>query len=525
MNIQSTSSRNSRTIRRIVLILAIAAAAALSVGLLYRRMTPAAKSNIPVFITARGALDITVIEAGTIAPSEQIILKSQVEGRSTILFLVSEGTQVKTGELLVELDATNLEDRRIEQAIRAENAEAAFIRSRENLEVVRNQAQSDVEKAGLARQFAIEDLEHYKAGQHPNRLKELEARITLAREERQRAEEKLKWSQVLFDEKYLSESEIQADELSVRKAALDAELAENNLTLLLQFEYKRQITKLESDVRQAEMALERAVRKARADNIQAEADLRAKESEFNQHTSRLEKLVDQIARAKIRAPRDGLVVYATSTQTRFRGNVEPLSEGQEVHERQELIYLPTTASFIAKIKIHESNLQKVRRDMPVSLTVDALPGMTFTGTVTTIAPLPDAVSAFMNPDLKLYDTEIRIAGDSDLLRTGMSCESTIHIARYADAVYVPVHCVVRIGKDPFVFVNPPAGPERRRVVTGQNNNRMIHILSGLEPGEPVLLAPPLDRTPATGEPAARAIEPNENREERPRRARRLQEPA
>jgi len=472
-------------------LLALVAAAVIAVPV-YRRLAPPPTDMTPVFLTARGLLDITVTEAGTISPSEQIILKSEVEGRSTILFLIPEGTEVKTGDLLVELDATNLESRRIEQAIKAENAEAAFIRSRETLEVVRNQARSDVEKAELALQFAREDLEQYKAGEYPNRLKELEARITLAREEKQRAGEKLKWSQVLFKEKYLSESEIQADELSVKKAALDVELAENNLQLLNQFEYKRQITKLESDTRQTEMALERAIRKARADVIQAEADLRAKESEFTQNKSQLEKLVIQIGKAKITAPRDGLAVYSTSTEVSWRGNTEPLAEGQEVRERQALIHLPTASSFIAKIKIHESSLKKVRRNMPVTLRADALKGMTFSGRVSSIAPLPDAMSAFMNPDLKLYDTEIRIEGGGEVLRTGMSCEATIQIASYPDALYVPVQCVVRVDRQPTVFVNTPAGPVQRPVTIGEDNNRMVHILAGLEPGEPVLLAPPLD---------------------------------
>jgi len=190
-----------------VALLALVAAAVIAVPV-YRRLKPAAESSRPVFPAAKGLLDITVTESGTISPSEQLILKSELEGRSTILFLIAEGTKVKAGDLLVELDATDLEDRRIEQTIQVQNAEAAFIRSRETLEVVRNQAQSDVEKAELDLQYAREDLEKYKAGDYPNKLKELEARITLAREEKQRAEEKLKWSQVLFKEKYLSESEI-----------------------------------------------------------------------------------------------------------------------------------------------------------------------------------------------------------------------------------------------------------------------------------------------------------------------------
>ncbi len=478
----------------------------------YRRLNPTATDTAPVFQAAKGLLEITVTESGTISPSEQLVLKSELEGHSTILYLIREGTEVKTGDLLVELDVTNLEDRRIEQSILAENAEASFIRSRETLDVVKSQAQSDVEKAELALQFAREDLEKYKEGDYPNKLKELEARITLASEEKQRAEEKLKWSQVLFKEKYLSESEIRADELSVKKAALDVDLAENNLKLLQDFEVRRENTKLESDVRQSEMALVRATGKARADVIQAEADLRAKESEFTQNKSQLEKLIAQIGKARITAPRDGLVVYATSGEFRWRGSSEPLAEGQEIRERQELIHLPTASSFIAKVKIHESNLKKVRPGMPVTLRADALPGMTFKGSVTSIAPLPDAMSAFMNPDLKLYDTDIRIEGGGDVLRTGMNCEATVHIASYPDAVHVPVQCVVRVNRQPIVFVNTPDGPVQRQVTIGEDNNRMVHILDGLVPGETVLLAPPLDTVEDTSAAAETHREPTGSNE-------------
>lgn len=474
------------------IVLASVVVAMIATVPIYRQWAPKPKDLTPVFVTAQGDLDIAITESGTIRPSEQVILMSEIEGRTTILFLIPEGTEVKAGELLVELDATDLEDRRIEQAIKSENAEAAFIRSRETLEVVKNQAQSDVEKAEITLQFASEDLDQYIAGQYPNKVKELEARITLSREEKKRAEEKLKWSQVLFSEKYLSESEIQADELSVKKADLDVDLAENNLALLNDFEHKRQIAKLESDLRQAKMANDRAVRKARADVIQAEADLRAKESEFSQNKSKLEKLSEQIMKAKITAPQAGLVVYATSTEVSWRGSTEPLAEGQEVRERQELIHLPTASSFVAKIKIHESNLKKITRDMPVTVQIDAQSDMILTGFVTSIAPLPDAMSSYMNPDLKLYDTDIRIEGGRDVLRTGMSCKTRIHIATYTNAIFVPVQSVIRISGKHTVFVNTPDGPVQRTVIIGDNNDQMVHIISGLEPGEPVLLAPPLD---------------------------------
>jgi HlyD family secretion protein len=474
--------------------------AVIAVTMVIYRQRDTGETTAATFPAARGPLSITVEEGGTIHPREQIILSSELEGRVRILYLIPEGKLVKEGDLLVELDASNLVEQRVDLEIEVQNAEAAFIRSRENLEVVKNQAKSDVETATLKLQFAKEDLTQYREGEYPNKVKEQEAKITLTREELQRAQDKLKWSEVLLEEQYLAESEVRADALAVRKAELDVELAENNFRFLQDFEFKRQITQLESDLKQAEMALERTQRKAKSDVIQAEAELRAKDSAYQQHLSQLERLNEQIAKAKIVAPRDGLVIYATSTRFRWRGNDEPLAEGQEVGQRQELIHLPTAAGFLARISIHESSVRKVQEGQTARITVNALPGESFTGTVQTIAPLPDPTSAFMNPDLKLYDTEVYIDGGGDSLRAGMSCQVSIQITNLQNAVYVPVHTVIPHQGEPTVFLPSPQKPVPRKVKVGQDNGRMVHIVSGLAEGERVMLAPPI------GQSAGKAIQ-------------------
>jgi HlyD family secretion protein len=195
-------------------------------------------------------------------------------------------------------------DGKVDQEIRVQNAEAAFVRARENLEVTKNQNQSDIDKAELAFEFAQQDLTKYLEGEYPKQLKEAESKISLASEELQRAEEKMKWSKVLFSEQYLSQTEMKADELSANKARLDLELAENNLALLKDFTYKRNLAQLESDVQQSKMALERVKLKANADIVQAEADLRAKEAEFLRQKDKLIKIDEQIVKTRIASGRN-----------------------------------------------------------------------------------------------------------------------------------------------------------------------------------------------------------------------------
>ena len=487
-------------------ILVVAAAAAYTLfGPGFGSKSTGTDPTLPIFEVRRGPLVISVTESGTIQARDLVIIKSEVEGNMTIIFIKEEGTHVEAGELLVELDASELEDKRVDRDISVQSAEASFVSARENLAVVENQARSDVAEAELNFRFAKEDLQQYVNGEFPRQRKEAESKITLAEEELKNAAETLRWSEKLFEGKYISQTELDRDRLAENRARLDHELAVSGLGLLDDFTHKRQLDEYESNIQQTEMALERATRKARADVTQAEAQLRAREAEFNRQKSHLAELDLQIKKCKIFAPSAGMVVYATTGKSSWRGNDDPIHEGRSVRQREELIHLPTTNSMMADLKIHESSLDKVKVGQQVNITVDALPGRRFSGKVAKIAPLPDAQSVWMNPDLKVYPTEIHLAGEIAEVRTGMNCRAEIIVERLDDALYVPIQAVVRVAGKPCVWIaSADNGPERRDVVIGLDNNQMIHITKGLEEGELVLLAPPLDEgtsTRLTQEPA------------------------
>jgi HlyD family secretion protein len=451
-------------------------------------------SGLATFVAKRGPLTISVLESGTIQPQEQITLRDEVEGRTTIVRLVPDGSRVKKGDLLVELDASTLKDKIIDQDILVQKAQASFVDANENLAVIRNQAKSDTELAELNLKFARQDLDQYLKGIYPKDVNEQTAKIRLAEEDLKRAEDVNDWSKRLYEEKYLSETEYLADRLSVQRRKLDRDVAVSDLDLLENFTYQRQIDQYTSDVNQAEMALERTQRKASASIIQAEADLNAKELELNRQKEKMKKIEDQLSKTKIYAPQEGMVVYATSGGGR-RGPFDrrdPMDIGVEVTERQDLINLPTASAMKASVDIHETSLEKVRVGLPAVITIDALAGKKFLGRVERIAPLPDARSMWANPDLKIYPTDIYLEGSDSSLRTGMSCKAEIIIAQYEDAVYVPVQSVLRIAGQPTVYVVSNDGSyTAREVEIGLDDNNMIRIVSGLEEGEVVLMTPPL----------------------------------
>ena len=477
--------------KRTTAILCLAALAAAAAVVAARRPGGGADAAGELYARAqRGPLVVDLAEDGEIKPSQQLTLKSEVEGRHSILYIIPEGSIVAEGDLLVELDVATTVDEKVNQEIAVTNAASALEMKREDLEIARNQAASDVELAEQDLAFAKEDLVKYEQGEYPNKLDETKGAVALAEQELEQAREKYEWSKKLHAEDFLSESELKSDELSWRHKELSLATARGNLALLETYVHKRELAKLQSDVRQKEAALDRVRRKAASSILQEESSLRARESEYNRQKQKLEKLERQIAKAKIRAPMAGQVIYSTSNQRPW-DNAEPLKEGVEVWERRDLIYLPTADTFVASTMVRESALQSLATGMPVRVTCDAIPGTEFHGTLSKISPMPDNGRRWMNPDIKEYPAEIRIDGGVGQLKNGMGCRVRIILAEYEDAVSVPVQCVVRVGGRPFVWVKTKSGPERRTVETGLDNNRFVRILSGLEGGEEVLLVPPL----------------------------------
>ncbi len=453
------------------------------------------------FVAKRGPLTISVLESGAIKAKEQEIIRNEVEGRTTIISIVPEGTRVKEGDLLVELDASTMDDERIDQEIKVQNAEAAYINAVESLAIAENQAKSDTEKTELTLKFAKQDLTVYQTGEYPNLLVATQNKVEEANEVLTRAKQTRQWSETLYQEKYLSETELLADRLAETKGRNNLLVAQNDLDLLEKYTRQRKIDQLVSDVNQAEMALERTKRKATADVEMAKAELNAKEQERTRQITKLNKLREQIGKAVVKSPADGMVVYATSSRGGFgREDRKPLADGVEVWERQELIYIPKSSSSVAEVDVHEASLDKVRAGLPAIIRVDALPGKTFIGTVARIAPLPNAQSMWMNPDLKVYTTNIDLDSPDPALRSGMSCKADIIVEQYKDVVYIPVQCVLRVDGQPTVYVVKDGQIEKRNVEIGLDNNSMIMIASGLEEGETVLLTPPLQAaTLAPGE--------------------------
>ena len=496
-----------------VAIAALAAAAAGIAGREYLKgRGAAAAAENPLFLVESGPLDILVTSPGTIRSKNSAIIKSEAQGRNTVIWVIEEGKVVTNGQLLIELDASELEKSLTDQLIVVGNSEAALAQAKEKLAIAQIDRESNISDAELKLMLAKIDFEKYHEGEYPQSLQDAESKIALAQEEVERASETLNWTRKLAGEGFVTRSDLQADELSLRQKRTSLESAITSMNLLTNYTVRQQRAKLQSEIQQAERAIDKTTRQANANVAQAESELAAKEQENNRQLEKKRNLEDQIAACKIYSPTNGMVIYASTMQaSRRRWGVDPLTAGASVVMRQELIHIPVEGGLVVEFSIPESDLTKLEHGQPADIGIDAMPDLKVSGYVSKIGLMPDGQNAWLNPDMNLYNCEIAITNAPEQqLRAGMNCTVSMLVASYADVIAVPLQCVLRSGGESVVFVMKDGAPVRRPVKLGRDNGRVVHITEGLAAGESVMLAPPLSAGEVAG---AQGDEPRGTRKE------------
>jgi len=512
--------------RRILLVF-ICLAALISVGvwaLLRQTRSDSGGSNSDtgLFAVKRGDLAISVTESGSIKAVNTKDIKSEVEGRTTIVNIVPEGTMitaedVNNGKVLVELDSSELKEQLSQRQIELTSAEASYTDANESYLIQVKQNESDITAAELKMNFALMDLQKYlgesiaktvveQSGSDPNssldtsfllkdpnslggsasrQLKVLRNDILLAQGQLEKATDVLAGTQKLHDANYASDLDLLSAQLDVDRFRIQKESAEEALNLYQLYDFPKETEKFLSDYKEAQRQLDRTKARARAQLAQAKAKLASARSTFETQQQRLNKLHKQIEACMIRAPAVGQVVYWSSTERWVRTKIE---QGAEVPEGYKIITIPDASKMKVEVKIHETWIDRLEPNQPAEITVEAFPGKTFTGKVLKKAPLADAED-WLNPDLKVYATDIGIDGTHDYLKTGMTGKVTIIIDKLKDVLYVPIQSVVTVEDKKVCYVaGSPA--EKREVETGLFNDNFVEIKSGLAEGEKVMLNPP-----------------------------------
>ncbi|MEE2738139.1 MAG: HlyD family efflux transporter periplasmic adaptor subunit [Planctomycetota bacterium] len=407
------------------------------------------QENILTYDVTKGPLVVTVTEDGNLESASNKELKSQVKGGSSILFIVEDGTRVEAGELLVELDSSGIESQLDQQKIVVEKARASKI-----------QAETDWEVAKIS-------IKEYLEGIFKKDMQLCDGNITIAKENLSSAENSLEYTQRMMRKGYATQLQLESQAFAVERAKLDLAAAETDKEILVKFSKVKTLTDLEAkrDAAEAKMLSEQVTFKAEGDT--------------------LTDLEGQMDFCKIVAPQSGMVVYANQ-RSRWGQQGAQIEEGASVRERQSIIKLPDLTQMQVKVTVHESKVESLRRGMRANLKIQ---DRELQGTVVRIATQPEP-GGFMSANIKEYATIVKIDGTPEDLKPGMTAAVEILVAKKDDVLTIPVQCIVETGKKFYCWVQTEGNEvEKREVILGPSNDKVIEVKDGLNEGDQVLLNP------------------------------------
>ena len=494
--------------------------------------TSDATLDADVYLAKKGPFKFRVTESASLYAAKSVDLRSQVEGRAAILWLETEGEWVKKGAKVAELDVSTLKDRAENQEISVSRAKASKINAEKGLEIQKNQNASDIESSRNEVLFANLELEKFLGrvemqrrtgapavigedstsltsgttkkggtadasksgdddvtfGEREQQLVAAKADIEIAEEELKRASNELEWTIKLHKKDYVTDNDLEADQLKVKKAKKTLTLAKNRLYILDNYTLQKTERELVAKVKEAQAELARTKLQCEARLVQQEAELHSKTQEYDLEVAKYEKYKQQVSAGTIYAPSDGLVVYATAGDRRRR---EPIDLGTEVREGQAIIKLPDVTTMKIKTSIREVQVKYVQPGQDVTIKVDADTENSWFGRVARVAQVPDSNSSWFNPDSKVYTTHVEILGDTSKLRDGQAATVEIAVADLKDVIAVPVQAVQRAKYVTYVWKRSSSGPVAAEVETGMSNDRRVVITKGIDDGDEIMLSPPV----------------------------------
>lgn len=436
----------------------------------------------------------SVESVGNVESPYRIEIAPRTSGR--IAFLeVREGDQVKKGQLLLKIDPSDLEGAVIQQRAnvaeaRSRLAQAQMTQGAASVGVTsqirQQQASVASAQADLNQVRRSYDAQVQGAGSQVSSAESSvrNAEAVVVREKANLANAQTKYDRTysLYRQGFIASQDVDdaRTAVDVQKGAVavaQGQLESSRAQLDVQKQNLEVVKrKGQSDIEASKAKLTQAqagLSLAKANQSQTPAyreNLAALRASVDAAIAQLGQAQSRLSDTAIRSPIDGTVTARKADPGALAG------PGSPALEVQFLDWLYVTAAF----PIDAST--QVREGKVARITVDALPGRSFTGAVTNVNPAAD-------PQSRQFTVRIRLANPGRNLRPGMYARVSVQSSLVAAAVVVPREAVKtdQLGDSTVTVVDPEGVAHVRPVKVGVDDDRGIQILEGVAAGERVVV--------------------------------------
>ena len=279
-------------------------------------------------------------------------------------------------------------------------------------------------------------------------------------------------------------------------ARLRAELADQRAQLdFAELQFNRQ-TQLKAENATREETFE----SSRMSLHSAAARVEAINAQIRQTESTISDDEEMRKHTQIRAPMSGTVVALAARS------------GQMVSASQQasaLLRIADLSSLTVKAQVAEVDVPRLRKGMTAYFTTPAYPGKQWSGKLRQVIPVPAGASGEQGKQA-FYNVLFEVANPGQQLLSGMSAQVHFVVAQARDAVLLPAALLGQpdaAGNYRVEVLDAKRQASPRTVRIGLRNAQYAQVLSGLAPGEQVLLGKPAAAKPSAASASAPALPP------------------
>ena len=493
----------------IILVLVVVVGSGVAIALLLRPKTYsiAADESIEKLVVKTDTIIATVNAAGRLEAADSIDLAFDINGKVAKVY-VMEGDQVLVGDLLAELDATDL-------AYAVTLAELDLQKAVAELERLQTPpTETDIVVAQTSLDSAKAALDERMAGAAEAELRAAQISLDSARAELQRllngpdansikvasadlrkAEISLAQAQDAYNEVAYDSRAAAAQGQQLQQATIDYEAALANYNLKLEEADNADILAAQAKVANAESTLDQLlngtkaseVYNARANVAEAEAKLAdllegPTDAEIVAAQTAIDTAVVNLEKAKLALEQSKLWSTIDGTITNVK-----IKRGGPVTARETALSINDLSTFKLVVEIDEIDISRIDLGQPVTINLDSLPEEDYTGEVTRIgiAPAEGATSGIV-----AYPVTIVIDNRDTPFMLGMNVNATIETERLEDAVVVENRAITfdrSTGKAFVEKVVDDQTTEQTEVTLGRRGTSVSQIVDGVSVGDTVVI--------------------------------------
>ncbi len=302
-----------------------------------------------------------------------------------------------------------------------------------------------------------------------NNLKEAESKLEIAQSEKEKliANQKSQMTRL--------ESDLKSAELSFELSKLKLE------QIKFEADIKQQEAKLEHE--KNELSYKKAKQDLESQKVVNQSEFNKVEIDVRQKQADLEHAKRDLAMLTLTAPTDGLVVYETNWSTGRK-----ITIGDTPWPGMTLVSLPDLSTMESFTYVNEVDVSRVKKGQKVIVKLDAFQDSTFQGEISSVAALGKTKNN--NSTIKVFEITVSLNSQSQILKPGMTTSNKMIINEIPNVLFVPQESVFEKEGKKIVYVKNGSGFDEQEVQTGDKSEDYIVINKGLSKGEVVALRDP-----------------------------------